>query len=247
MLLKVEGLSKSFGALMAVRGVNLEVREKEQVAIIGPNGAGKSTFFNLLTGYFPADSGKVLFDGEDLTKLSSDQIIRKGVGRSFQIVNIYPETSVFESIQMTLVAANKRSYNLFSSATNMYRGETERILEAVGLTKLAEVPGGSLSHGDKKRVEIGMVLALKPKLVLLDEPTAGMAPEERMGTMALVKELAEKEQLTMIFTEHDMSIVFAWAKRIAVMYQGSIIADGQPEEIKENPEVRRVYLGERRR
>jgi branched-chain amino acid transport system ATP-binding protein len=247
MLLKVEGLSKSFGALMAVRGVNLEVQEKEQVAIIGPNGAGKSTFFNLLTGYFPADAGKVLFDGEDLTKLSSDQIIRKGVGRSFQIVNIYPETSVFESIQMTLLAANKRSYNLFSPAKNIYREETERILEAVGLTKLAEAPGGSLSHGDKKRVEIGMVLALKPKLVLLDEPTAGMAPEERMGTMALVKELAEKEQLTMIFTEHDMSIVFAWAKRIAVMYQGSIIADGQPEEIKENLEVRRVYLGERRR
>jgi branched-chain amino acid transport system ATP-binding protein len=247
MLLKVEGLSKSFGALMAVRGVNLEVQEKEQVAIIGPNGAGKSTFFNLLTGYFPVDSGHVLFDGEDLTKLSSDQIIRRGVGRSFQIVNIYPETSVFESIQMTLLAARRRSYNLFSPAKKMYREDTERILEAVGLTKLADVPGGSLSHGDKKRVEIGMVLALKPKLVLLDEPTAGMAPEERMATMALVKELAEKEQLTMIFTEHDMSIVFAWAKRIAVMYQGSIIADGQPEEIKENPEVRRVYLGERKR
>jgi branched-chain amino acid transport system ATP-binding protein len=247
MLLKVEGLSKSFGALMAVWRINLQVQEKEQVAIIGPNGAGKTTFFNLLTGYFPPDSGKVLFNGEDLTKLSSDQIIRRGLGRSFQIVNIYPETSVFESIQMTLIAAKRRSYNLFSPATKMYREETERILEAVGLTMLAHTPGGSLSHGDKKRVEIGMVLALQPKLVLLDEPTAGMAPEERTATMALVKELAEKEQLTMIFTEHDMSIVFAWAKRIAVMYQGSIIADGEPEEIKENPEVRRVYLGERRR
>jgi len=247
MLLNVEGLSKSFGALTAVRGVNFKVQEKEQVAIIGPNGAGKSTFFNLLTGYFPADSGKVLFNGEDLTRLSSDQIIRRGVGRSFQIVNIYPETSVFESIQMTLLAARRKSYNLFSSAEKMYREDTERILEAVGLVKLADVPGGSLSHGDKKRVEIGMVLALKPKLVLLDEPTAGMAPEERTATMALVKELAEKEKLTMIFTEHDMSIVFAWAKRIAVMYQGSIIADGKPEEIKENPEVRKVYLGERKR
>jgi len=247
MLLKVEGLSKSFGVLKAVNDVNLEVEEREQVAIIGPNGAGKSTFFNLLTGYFPADSGKVLFNGEDLTKLSSDQIIRRGVGRSFQIVNIYPETSVFESIQMTLFAARRRSYDLFSPAKKIYREDTARILEAVGLTKFAAVPGGSLSHGDKKRVEIGMVLALKPRLVLLDEPTAGMAPEERMATMALVKELAEKEQLTMIFTEHDMSIVFAWAKRIAVMYQGSIIADGQPGEIKENPEVRKVYLGERRR
>jgi len=184
---------------------------------------------------------------KDLTKLSSDQIIRRGVGRSFQIVNIYPETSVFESIQMTLFAARRRSYDLFSPAKKIYREDTARILEAVGLTKFAAVPGGSLSHGDKKRVEIGMVLALKPRLVLLDEPTAGMAPEERMATMALVKELAEKEQLTMIFTEHDMSIVFAWAKRIAVMYQGSIIADGQPGEIKENPEVRKGYLGERRR
>ncbi len=246
MLLKVEGLSKSFGALKAVNDVNLEVEEREQVAIIGPNGAGKSTFFNLLTGYFPADSGKVLFNGEDLTKLSSDQIIRRGVGRSFQIVNIYPETSVFESIQMTLIAARRRSYNLFSPAKKIYREDTARILEAVGLTKLAGVPGGSLSHGDKKRLEMGMVLALKPRLVLLDEPTAGMAPEETLATMALVKELAEKEHLTMIFTEHDMNVVFAWAKRIVVMYQGTIIADGQPEEIKENPEVRKVYLGERR-
>ncbi|MBI5969019.1 MAG: ABC transporter ATP-binding protein [Deltaproteobacteria bacterium] len=246
MLLKVEGLSKSFGALMAVHNVNLEVDEEEQVAIIGPNGAGKTTFFNLLTGYLPKDSGKVLFDGEDLTKLSSDQIIRKRVGRSFQIVNIYPETSVFESIQMTLIASRRKSYDLFSPAKKMYREETERILEAVGLTELKYVPGGSLSHGDKKRVEMGMVLALKPRLVLLDEPTAGMAPEETLATMALVKELAEKEHLTMIFTEHDMSVVFAWAKRIVVMYQGTIIADGQPEEIKGNPEVRKVYLGERR-
>lgn len=246
MLLKVEGISKSFGALKAVDNVNLGVDEEEQVAIIGPNGAGKTTFFNLITSYLPADSGKVLFKGEELTKLSSDQIIRRGVGRSFQIVNIFPETSVFESIQMTLLAARRRSYNLFSPAKKMYREDTERVLEAVGLTKLADVPGGSLSHGDKKRLEMGMVLALKPKLILLDEPTAGMAPEETLATMALVKELAEKEHLTMIFTEHNMSVVFDWAKRIVVMNQGRIIADGKPEEIKENPEVRRVYLGERR-
>jgi len=246
MLLKVEDLSKSFGALLAVNHVNLEVEQEEQVAIIGPNGAGKTTFFNLLTGYFPADSGRVFFNGENLTKLSSDQIIRRGVGRSFQIVNIYPETSVFESIQMTVIASRRKSYDLFSPAKKMYREETQRILEAVGLTNLKDVPGGSLSHGDKKRLEMGMVLALKPKLVLLDEPTAGMAPEETLATMALVKELAEKERLTMIFTEHDMSVVFAWAKRIVVMNQGRIIADGQPEEIKENPEVRRVYLGEKK-
>lgn len=247
MLLKVEGLSKSFGSLMAVNGINLEVAEREQVAIIGPNGAGKTTLFNLLTGYFPADSGKILFNGEDITKLSPDQIIRRGVGRSFQIANIYPAISVFESIRITLLAAGRKSFNLFSPAKKMYREETEKILEAVGLTELANVPAGYLSHGDKKRLEIGMVLALKPKLVLLDEPTAGMAVEERFSIMILIKELAEKEQLTLIFTEHDMSIVFAWAKRIIVMYQGSIIADGPPEEIKENLEVRMIYLGDRKR
>jgi len=246
MFLKVEGLTKSFGALMAVDNLNLEVDKEEQVAIIGPNGAGKTTFFNLLTGYFPADSGKVMFKGEDITKLSSDQIIRRGMGRSFQIVNIYPDMSVFESIQMTLLAGKRRSYNLFSPAKNIYLADTERILGAVGLTELADVPGGSLSHGDKKRLEMGMVLAIKPKLILLDEPTAGMAPEETVATMALVKELAGKEHLSMVFTEHDMSVVFEWAKRIAVMYQGRIIADGTPEEIRENPEVRRVYLGERK-
>ncbi len=246
MLLKVEDLNKAFGALKAVHHVNFEVNEEEQVAIIGPNGAGKTTFFNLISGYLPADSGKVLFNGEDLTRLPSDRIIRKGIGRSFQIVNIYPETTVFESIQMTLIAARRRSYDLFSTAKKLFREETERILQAVGLTELTGVAGGSLSHGDKKRLEMGMVLALKPKLILLDEPTAGMAPEETMATMALVKDLCEKERLTMIFTEHNMSVVFDWAKRIAVMYQGRIIADGKPEEIRENPEVRRVYLGERR-
>ena len=246
MILKVENLSKSFGALMAVNNVNLEVDEGERVAIIGPNGAGKSTLFNLLTAYFPADSGKVLFKGENLIKLSSDRIIRKGVGRSFQIVNIYPETSVFESIQMTLLARRKRSYNLFSPAKKIYREDTEKILETVGLTELADVPGGSLSHGDKKRLEMGMILASEPELILLDEPTAGMAPEETVATMGLIKELAERQHLTMLFTEHDMSVVFGWAERIAVMHQGRIIADGKPEEIRENPEVRRVYLGERK-
>lgn len=242
----MENLSKSFGALMAVNNVNLEVDEGERVAIIGPNGAGKSTLFNLLTAYFPADSGKVLFKGENLAKLSSDQIIRRGVGRSFQIANIYPDISVFESIQMNLLAKRKRSYNLFSSAKKIYREDTERILETVGLTELVDVPGGSLSHGDKKRLEIGMILANESKLILLDEPTAGMAPEETVNTMGLIKELTERDNLTMIFTEHDMSIVFGWAERIAVMNQGRIIADGRPEEIRENPEVRRVYLGERK-
>jgi branched-chain amino acid transport system ATP-binding protein len=246
MFLKVMGLSKSFGKLLAVNDVNIEIEEGEQVAIIGPNGAGKTTLFNLLSGYLSPDSGEILFKGKGLTKLSADRIVREGIGRSFQIVNVYPEKTVFESIQMTLLASRRRSYNLFSPATKMYREDTERILEKVGLFQLANVSGGLLSHGDKKRLEIAMILANQSELILLDEPTAGMAPEEKLSTMALINDLAEKENLTLLFTEHDMSVVFSWAKRITVMVFGQIIADGSPEEIKENPEVRKVYLGERR-
>jgi branched-chain amino acid transport system ATP-binding protein len=245
MFLHIKGLSKSFGALMAVSDVNLEIERGERLAVIGPNGAGKSTFFNLLTGYLPPDAGEVLFKGKNLAKLPPDKIVRQGIGRSFQIVNIYPELSVFESVQMTLIASARRSYNLFSKARNMLHNETEDILEKVGLSDLAHVPGELLSHGDKKRLEIAMILANEAELILLDEPTAGMAPEERLETMALINELAEKENLTLLFTEHDMSIVFSWAQRIAVMVLGQIIADGPPDDIKENPEVRKVYLGEK--
>jgi len=245
MFLQTKNVQKAFGRLMAVYDVNLTVEEGERLAVIGPNGAGKSTFFNLLSGYYSPDAGEILFKGKNLSRLSADQIVRRGVGRSFQIVNIYPELSVFESIQMTLIAGRRKSFNLFSPAEKMFRPETEEILAKVGLQDLARVPGGLLSHGDKKRLEIGMVLANNSQLILLDEPTAGMAPDERLATMALINELAEKEKLTLLFTEHDMSIVFAWAQRIAVMVQGQIIADGPPARIKEDPQVRKVYLGEK--
>lgn len=225
--------------------VSLDVEEGERLAVIGPNGAGKSTFFNLLSGFHTPDAGEILFKGEDLTRLSADQIVRRGVGRSFQIVNIYPDIPVFESIQMTLIAGFRKSYHLFSPAGRMFRREAEEILAKVGLENLAHVPGAMLSHGDKKRLEVGMVLANKSQLILLDEPTAGMAPDERLATMALINDLARKEKLTLLFTEHDMSVVFAWAKRIAVMVQGTIIADGPPGQIREDPQVRRVYLGEK--
>jgi branched-chain amino acid transport system ATP-binding protein len=245
MFLQIKNLQKTFGRLMAVYNVNLTVSEGERLAVIGPNGAGKSTLFNLLSGYHSPDGGEILFKGENLSRLSADQIVRRGVGRSFQIVNIYPELSVFESIQMTLIASRRKSFNLFAPAQKMFRPETEEILGKVGLQDLSGTPGGLLSHGDKKRLEIGMVLASRSQLILLDEPTAGMAPDERLATMALINELAEREKLTLLFTEHDMSIVFAWAKRIAVMVQGQIIADGPPAQIKEDPQVRQVYLGEK--
>jgi branched-chain amino acid transport system ATP-binding protein len=245
MFLELINVQKTFGRLMAVYDVNLKVAEGERLAVIGPNGAGKSTLFNLLSGYHSPDGGQILFKGENLARLPADRIVRKGVGRSFQIVNIYPELSVFDSIQMTLIASRHKAFNLFSPAQKMFRRETEEILSKVGLQDLSNTPGGLLSHGDKKRLEIGMVLANKAQLILLDEPTAGMAPDERLATMSLINELAEKEQLTLLFTEHDMSIVFAWAQRIAVMVQGQIIADGPPAQIKEDPQVRKVYLGEK--
>jgi len=245
MFLQIKGLSKSFGALKAVSDVNMEVEEGERVAVIGPNGAGKTTFFNLLTGYLAPDSGEVTFKGRDITRLPPDKIVRRKVGRSFQIVNIYPEMSVFESIRMTLIASRQKSYHLFTPAKKMFREETAEILEKVGLADLADATGELLSHGDKKRLEIAMILATQSELILLDEPTAGMAPEEKSSTMALINELAHKEKLTLLFTEHDMSVVFSWAKRIAVMVLGQIIADGTPQEIRENSGVRKVYLGER--
>jgi len=245
MFLQIKGLSKSFGALKAVSDVNMEVEEGERVAVIGPNGAGKTTFFNLLTGYLAPDSGEVTFKGRDITRLAPDRIVRRKVGRSFQIVNIYPEMSVFESIRMTLIASRQKSYRLFSSARKLFHGETGEILRKVGLAELADATGELLSHGDKKRLEIAMILATQSELILLDEPTAGMAPEEKSSTMALINELADREKLTLLFTEHDMSVVFSWAKRIAVMVLGRIIADGTPQEIRENSEVRKVYLGER--
>jgi branched-chain amino acid transport system ATP-binding protein len=245
MFLELKKVQKSFGRLMAVYDVNLQVSQGERLAVIGPNGAGKSTLFNLLSGYHSPDGGEILFKGENLARLPADRIVRKGVGRSFQIVNIYPELSVFDSIQMTLIASRRKAFNLFSPAKKMFLRETREILDKVGLQELSATPGGLLSHGDKKRLEIGMVLANRAELILLDEPTAGMAPDERLATMALINELAEREKLTLLFTEHDMSIVFAWAQRIAVMVQGQIIADGPPARIKEDPQVRKVYLGEK--
>ena len=245
MLIEIIGLTKSFGALTAVNNVSLAVKQGERVGIIGPNGAGKTTLFNLLTAYVSADSGRVLFKGEELTKLKADEIVRRKIGRSFQIVNIYPGLSVFESVQTTLFARNRRIYNIFSPAKNLYEDDTKRILREVGLHDLAGLSAGFLSHGDKKRLEIAMILANDAELVLLDEPTAGMGAEERMSTMSLIEELADRQKLTILFTEHDMSIVFALARRVAVMHQGQIIADGRPEEIREDPRVREVYLGEK--
>ena len=243
MFLQSEQLIKDFGKLRAVNRVSLEVHKGDVHAIIGPNGAGKSTYFNLVTGYHRADAGKVLFQGEDITHLPSYKRCQRGITRSFQITSIYPKLTVYESVLMALLSHRRVTSNLFSKADRFFREEVGHILEDVGLTDQAHVLGDSISHGDKKRLELAITMGTEPELLLLDEPTCGMSPEETETTMILIKKLSEERGITILFTEHDMSVVFGIAKRISVLHQGSLIADGSPQEVRMSEEVQKVYLG----
>jgi len=243
MFLQTQRLVKEFGKLRAVNEVTLDVHQGDVHAIIGPNGAGKSTYFNLITGYHPADSGKVLFKDRDITKLPSYKRCKLGITRSFQRTSIYPKFNVFESVLMALLSHRRVTLNPFSSAKKYFEKEVWGILENVGLADQANVLGDSISHGDKKRLELAITLGTEPELLLLDEPTCGMSPEETESTMLLVKKLSEERGLTILFTEHDMSVVFGIAKRISVLHQGTLIADGKPDEVRASEEVQKVYLG----
>ena len=244
MIFEVRGLSRAFGGVMAVYNVDLQVAEGAIHAIIGPNGAGKTTFFNLVTGYLKPTSGTVAFRGQDITRRAPYQICRKGIARSFQRVNIYPKLTVFENVQLAVLSKEGKTLNLFRPSRKMALKETERVLEDVGLSDQAASLANSLSHGDKKRLEFGITLGNEPQLLLLDEPTAGMSPEETEATMLLIDRLAKERALTVLFTEHDMGFVFGIAKKITVLHQGAVLAEGMPEEIRQNREVQRVYLGE---
>lgn len=244
MIFEVQRLSKAFGGLMAVHNVDLGVKQGDIHAIIGPNGAGKTTFFNLVTGYLVPTAGKVAFKDEDITSLPPYKICRKGIARSFQKVNIYPRLTAFENVQIAVLSKNGKTLKLFSPSKKMERQETEKILDSVGLLDQADLTADSLSHGDKKRVELAITLGNDPDLLLLDEPTAGMSVEETESTMLLVERLAKERNLTVLFTEHDMSVVFGISKKITVLHQGAVIAEGTHDEIRENEEVQRVYLGE---
>jgi len=244
MIFEVQRLSKAFGGLMAVYDVNLRINQGDIHAIIGPNGAGKTTFFNLITGYLRPTTGMVAFKDEDITKLPPHEICRKGIARSFQRVNIYPKLTAFENVQISVLSKKGKTLKLFSPSRKMVSAETDEILEGVGLYGQAGFLADSLSHGDKKRLELAIALGNDPELLLLDEPTAGMSSEETESTMLLVDRLAKERNLTVLFTEHDMSVVFGISKRITVMHQGAILAEGTHEEIKQNKTVQRVYLGE---
>jgi len=244
MILETQKIMKSFGGLTAVYDVNLRVQEGELTSIIGPNGAGKTTLFNLLTGHLPVDSGRIIFKGQDITRLSPHTISRMGIGRSFQRLNIFPRLSAFENVQVAVFSAQRQSRNLFSRASRLALRETESILDSVGLLEKKWVKGGLLAHGDQKRLEMGIALAVGPTLLLLDEPTQGMSPRESAEITRLIQKLVKEKGLTLIFVEHDMNVVFGISDNIRVLHQGRIIFRGKPEEVKNNEEVQRIYLGE---
>ena len=243
MFLQTQGITKDFGKLRAVDEVTLEIRQGDIHAIIGPNGAGKSTYFNLITGYHRVDAGKVLFKENEITGLPSYKRCKLGITRSFQITSIYPKLTVYESVLMALLSHRRVTPNFLANAKRYFKDEVWHILEDVGLADQARAQGDSISHGDKKRLELAVTLGTEPQLLLLDEPTCGMSPEETETTIILIKKLAEERGLTILFTEHDMGVVFGIAKRISVFHQGTLIADGTPEEVRTSEEVQKVYLG----
>jgi branched-chain amino acid transport system ATP-binding protein len=242
-MLQVEAVDKSFEDFMAVWGANLTVGKGEIVAVIGPNGAGKTTLFNLITGALKRDRGRIIFKGEDISELPPYQICKKGIARSFQIVNIFPRINVFGNVQVAVLSHQRKSSNLFRPAQNIAVEETKRILETVGLSDKEKNIAGSLSHGDQKILEIAIALGNEPELLILDEPTAGMSPEETQATMELIKKLARMRGLTILFCEHDMDIVFSIAQSIMVMRHGQTIIQGSPEDVRNNKEVQEAYLG----
>jgi branched-chain amino acid transport system ATP-binding protein len=243
-MLKIGGLTKSFAGFVATRDVNFELVAGETHAVIGPNGAGKTTFFNLITGHLAADKGTVEFEGKSLLGLAPERIVRLGIARSFQRINIYPRLTVFENVQVALIAHEGQHWNLFKPGHSLHREETADLLKLVGLSSEASETAGELSYGKQKQLELAIALASKPRLLLLDEPTAGMSPQETSEAIALVRDIVKARGLTLLFTEHDMSVVFGIAERISVLHHGEIIATGLPDAVRNDPEVKRVYLGE---
>jgi branched-chain amino acid transport system ATP-binding protein len=245
MLLKIENLTKAFGGVVAVDRVNLEIEKGEIRALIGPNGAGKTTLFNLVTKHLDPDKGKIIFQEQDISGYPPYQICRLGMARSFQRVNLFPKLTAFECVQMALLSQRGHSLNLLASVKKMLRDETMQILESVGLPeKEAFSYADELSQGEKKRLDFAITLGNDPQLVLMDEPTAGLGPEGTLEIVHLVKQLAETRKLTILFCEHDMSVVFGIADRITVLHQGRVICDGSPDEARSNETVQKVYLGE---
>jgi branched-chain amino acid transport system ATP-binding protein len=241
--LAIEGLRRSFGALTALDGVSLSVAPRERRAIIGPNGAGKTTLFNLITGHLAPTAGRILFEGAPITGRPPHAVARRGISRSFQRTNLFPRLSVRENLRLAAAARGRGSYDLLSSVGRLWvpLERARSAAEAVGLTDRLDVPAGALSYGEQRQLEIGIALATDPTLLLLDEPTAGMSPEETHGMTALLAGLPR--EITLLIIEHDMDVVFTLADRVTVLHHGEVLAEGTADQVKADPRVYEVYLG----
>lgn len=242
-VLEVQGLSKAFGAIQAVDDVSFTLEQGELLALIGPNGAGKSTCFNMLMGQLRASAGTVMLKGKNLAGLKPRQIWRMGVGRTFQITGTYASMTVIENVQMALISHHRKVYAFLPRAHEMYRDDAMELLALVGMADQSERHCAVLAYGDLKRLELAIALAHDPMLLLMDEPTAGMAPAERIALMQLTADIVESRGVSVLFTEHDMDVVFAHAHRVMVLNRGQLIANGSVEEIRGDERVREVYLG----
>jgi len=242
-LLSVKGLGKSFGGVRAVDGIDLDITPGELLALIGPNGAGKSTTFNMVNGQLRADRGSILLEGTELIGLQPRQIWKLGVGRTFQIAETFSSLTVLENVQMALLSADRQVFSFFARAGEHRREDALALLAQVGMAEQAQRPCSELAYGDVKRVELAVAMAHAPKLLLMDEPTAGMAPKERNELMDLTKGLVVERRMAVLFTEHSMDVVFAHADRVIVLARGRLIAGGKPSEIRDHPQVQEVYLG----
>jgi branched-chain amino acid transport system ATP-binding protein len=243
-LLSVQHLAKSFGGVAAARDVSFSLERGELLAIIGPNGAGKSTVFNMVGGQLCPDRGAVVLDGQDITSTAPQKRFRLGVGRTFQVAQTFLSMTVAENVQMALLSHGRETGALWSPTRNRRRDEAMTLLKQVGMEEAADQPCSALAYGDVKRVELAIALAGQPKLLLMDEPTAGMAARERAALMDLTGSIADAKGIGVLFTEHDMDVVFGHAERVIVLVRGQIIATGAPDEIRRHEEVRRAYLGD---
>jgi branched-chain amino acid transport system ATP-binding protein len=244
-MLEARNTTKAFGSLVAVNNISLNVAAGELRAIIGPNGAGKTTFFNMITGFFPPTSGEIFLDGQNITALTATQRVKLGMARTFQITEIFPELTVHENVRISVEAASGYSLHMWTSRADatVVRAGIDEILTLTNLTSKADRLVGELSHGDQRAAEIAMALALKPRVLLLDEPTAGMGEQETYQVAGLIRRLHKNSNYTIVLIEHDMKVVFNLADRITVLTEGILLADGTPQEIAENPAVQAAYLG----
>jgi len=242
-VLAVRALSKAFGGVQAVREVGFAIERGEFLAMIGPNGAGKSTCFNMINGQLAPDSGEILFEGKNIAGFKPREIWRLGVGRTFQVAATFHSMTVAENVQMALISHARGIYGLWRPAAAQHRARALELLAQVGMQDAADRPSRELAYGDVKRIELAIALANEPRLLLMDEPTAGMAPRERNELIALVKRLVLERGISVLFTEHSMDVVFSYADRIIVLARGRLIADGNAAAIRENPQVREVYFG----